>query len=129
MENAFGYLSLELVKQKNGLKNKLKKERKSNLLSFAKVAKDFGFMRIFIRYYYIFPSGNLKYRIHYFNSLETVTKVSTSTTSTRNDIDQDIGVSMDTSTTELQFSTTQDTLWVDESRTTGTEGIWQLFGF
>ena len=50
MENAFGYLSLELVKQKNGLRNKKKKERKSNSLNSAKVAKDFGYRRIVIRY-------------------------------------------------------------------------------
>ena len=47
MENAFGYLMIELAKQKDGLK----KERKKNLLNFAKVARDFGFTRMFIRYY------------------------------------------------------------------------------
>ena len=73
-------------------------------------------------------SGNSKYIIHYFNSLETVTNVSTSITSTTNDIEQDISVSIDTSTNELQFSTTQDTLLIDESKTTATEGILQLFG-
>lgn len=76
-----------------------------------------------------FLSGNLKYIIHYFNSLETVTNVSTSITSTTNDIEQDISVSIDTSTNELKFSTTQDTLLIDESKTTATEGILQLFGF
>ena len=67
--------------------------------------------------------------MHYFNSLETITKVSSSATSTTSDIDPDISVSMETSTNELLFSTTQDTLLIDESRVTVTEGIWQLFGF
>ena len=55
--------------------------------------------------------------------------VTTTITSTTNDIEQDISVSIDTSTNELQFSTTQDTLLIDESKTTATEGILQLFGF
>ena len=67
--------------------------------------------------------------MHYFNSLETITKVSSSATSTTSDIDPDISVSMETSTNELLFSTTQDKLSIDESRVTVTEGIWQLFGF